>query len=199
MPVSLSLATPRPDARVRIPGHNLRGLPSGGQPRSVSLPPPPPTTPLPLKRVLSEERKPGAPESKPSRSEGLTFNRLDVAMFLQLKLSRDLERTRGASRPGLRRRPEFPAESTGPARGPLRAGAWRASGWGGGGATVLSLSQAPELPHSSPYMVTGASPRAGAHANARGQGSNARQTSNGSRPDLEEGASTPPASPPPSD
>lgn len=80
----------------------------------------------------------------------MSFNRLDVAVFLQLELLQDLERTRGASRPGLRRRPEFPAESTGPARGPVRATVWRASGWGGGGATVLSLSQAPELPQSSP-------------------------------------------------
>jgi hypothetical protein len=127
--------------------------------------------------------------------EAVSFNSLDAAIVLQLQLSRDLERTRGASWPGLRWRSEFPAESTGPARGPLRAGVWRDSGCGGGGATVLSLSQAPELPHSSPYMVTRVSPRAGAHANARGQGSNERQPTNGSRPDLEEGASTPPASP----
>lgn len=104
--------------------------------------------------------------SKPGCAEGLTFNRLDVAMFLQLSVSRDGARFRGA-----------PGQAPGGGRGSHRGRPARRPAPGVCSAPRGRADSADLVPGTwsfltrPPYMVTGAPPRERAHANARGDGS----------------------------
>lgn len=94
-PVNAPEGHPEPlDPKARRPASR-----SGPRPQPPRLPSreTPPTLPFRnLNRASPEELNPAVTEWKPSGTEGLTFNRLDVAMFLQLRVSRDGARLRGA-------------------------------------------------------------------------------------------------------
>lgn len=188
------------------------GRPAGGQPeppdpkatdqrsgprRPPPRPPPRRTTPKHShtwppnpNRASPEAPEPAGAKSKPGWTEGLTFNRFDVAMFLQLRLSRDGARFRAA--PGQ-------ATGGGPASQQGRAARRPAPGvcW----APRRRADSADLVPGTwsflalSAYMVTGVSPHQRAHAHARAVGSGERGGDSGSRPELEEEASIPRASP----
>lgn len=178
-----------PDPKATDPRSGARRPPPRPPPRRTT-PEHSHTRPPSPSRASPETPEPAGAKPEPRRIEGLTFNRLDVAMFLQLRLSRDGARFRGA--PG-QATGGGPASQQGrAARRPAPGVCWAPRRRAQGADLVPSTWSFRALP---PYMVTGASPHRRAHAHARGVGSGGRGGGSGSRPELEEEAWTPRASP----
>lgn len=143
------------------------------------------TSPLTRSPLPPEEPSVPVAEQKPGCSQGLTFNRLDVAMFSTWTLARRGETWRGSG-PGLLERPGFPAGPRRPRRGMRRAPERRAD----------SAELVPGTRASSGFPATW-SPRP-AHARERMQtlketrAANGGEARTGSRPDREEVVSTSP-------
>lgn len=107
------LRTPRPGPGVGVLGQQSprSGSRSGGQPGTILTPRRSHGAP-----VLPRERSASLAGQKPGCRQGLTFNRLDVAMFSTWTLARQGETWR-RSGPGLLERPGFPAGPRRPRRG----------------------------------------------------------------------------------
>lgn len=151
---SRSLPTPRPHTRVRPPAAAPRAPPRRTAPEHAHTWPPNPN------RASPAAPEAAGAESKPGWTERLTFNRLDVAMFLQLRLSRDGARFRGA---------RGQAAGGGPAAQQGRAARRPAPGCAGrrggvptaptasrapGASSLFPATWSPELPHTRELMHT---------------------------------------------